>query len=214
MSQPADGQSTASQGPDPAVDAGSAAARGYATPRCGARARSGDPCRNPAGYKTDHVGSGRCAFHLGSTPNGRMAAAREVAAREAARIGGEVEMEPHAALELCVRMAAADMLALARRLDALADEDVIEGDQIHPLARALRDSRAQLASISKTAIDAGVDERRLQLDKLMVQGLFDILRVAMAKAQLAPEQEQRLREAMASELRAGLEPPVVDGVAR
>ncbi len=214
MSQPADGQSTASQAPEPAVDAASAATRGYATPRCGARTRSGDPCRNPAGYKTDHVGSGRCAFHLGSTPNGRMAAAREIAAREATKIGGEVEMEPHAALELCVRMAAADMLALARRLDTLADEDVIEGDQIHPLARALRDSRAQLASISKTAIDAGVDERRLQLDKLMVQGLLDILRVAMAKAQLAPEQEQRLLEAMASELRAGLEPPVVDGVAR
>lgn len=211
MSRPAGAQSAISHASEPAPQAGSVATRGYATPRCGARTRSGDPCRNPAGYKTDHVGSGRCAFHLGSTPNGRMAAAREIAAREAAKIGGEVEMEPHAALELCVRMAAADMLALARRLDALAEADVIEGDQIHPLARALRDSRAQLASISKTAIDAGVDERRLQLDELLVARISGAVRAAMAEVQLTPEQEQRLREAIGRRLAALDEQTVLNG---
>ena len=35
---------------------------------CGATARSGDPCQQPAGFGTDHVGQGRCKFHGGASP--------------------------------------------------------------------------------------------------------------------------------------------------
>lgn len=36
---------------------------------CGARAKStGKPCRNPAGFRTDHVGEGRCFIHGGKSP--------------------------------------------------------------------------------------------------------------------------------------------------
>lgn len=35
---------------------------------CGARTRSGDPCKNVAGKGTDHLGVGRCKFHGGATP--------------------------------------------------------------------------------------------------------------------------------------------------
>lgn len=36
---------------------------------CGASARSsGGTCRNPAGFKTDHPGQGRCHLHGGATP--------------------------------------------------------------------------------------------------------------------------------------------------
>lgn len=36
--------------------------------RCGALNRRGERCRNIAGYKTDHVGQGRCRWHGGATP--------------------------------------------------------------------------------------------------------------------------------------------------
>lgn len=38
--------------------------------KCNARTRSSPPnyCKNPAGYKTDHSGSGRCYLHGGCTP--------------------------------------------------------------------------------------------------------------------------------------------------
>jgi hypothetical protein len=39
-----------------------------ASPTCGAKTRSGSPCRQIAGYKTDHVGQGRCNLHGGATP--------------------------------------------------------------------------------------------------------------------------------------------------
>jgi hypothetical protein len=39
-----------------------------ASPKCGAKTRAGSPCRQPAGFKTDHVGQGRCNLHGGATP--------------------------------------------------------------------------------------------------------------------------------------------------
>src|SRR3990167_9158749 len=37
-------------------------------PTCGAKTRSGGPCRQRAGWGTDHVGAGRCKLHGGSNP--------------------------------------------------------------------------------------------------------------------------------------------------
>lgn len=48
---------------------------------CGAKTRAGTPCKNVAGYKTDHVGEGRCHLHGGKSPgaplkHGRYATAK------------------------------------------------------------------------------------------------------------------------------------------
>lgn len=32
---------------------------------CGAKTRKGTPCKNPAGFRTDHLGEGRCYLHGG-----------------------------------------------------------------------------------------------------------------------------------------------------
>lgn len=40
----------------------------HSAPTCGAKTRSGRPCKNVAGYKTDHVGEGRCHLHGGAKP--------------------------------------------------------------------------------------------------------------------------------------------------
>ena len=49
--------------------------------KCGGTNRQGEPCRNAAGYKTDHAGFGNCAFHGGATPTGRVSALNKEAAR-------------------------------------------------------------------------------------------------------------------------------------
>lgn len=36
--------------------------------KCGAKTKSGKPCDHPAGFRTDHPGSGRCYLHGGATP--------------------------------------------------------------------------------------------------------------------------------------------------
>lgn len=37
-------------------------------PTCGAKTRSGKPCKKEAGWGTDHLGQGRCKLHGGATP--------------------------------------------------------------------------------------------------------------------------------------------------
>lgn len=37
-------------------------------PRCGAKTRSGTPCKKEAGWGTDHLGQGKCKLHGGATP--------------------------------------------------------------------------------------------------------------------------------------------------
>ncbi len=66
--------------------------------KCGAKTRAGGTCRNVAGYKTGHPGTGRCAFHAGATPTHERAATTQVARRECARLGIPVEIDPGEAL--------------------------------------------------------------------------------------------------------------------
>lgn len=55
-------------------------------PKCGAPKRQGDrsPCGNPAGFKTNHPGIGRCKLHGGNAPikHGRYSAVVRAIAKE------------------------------------------------------------------------------------------------------------------------------------
>lgn len=67
--------------------------------KCGAKAKStGKPCQNPAGFKTDHVGFGRCHLHGGRAPGGRKAAQKEIAQHAVETYGLPREVQPHDAL--------------------------------------------------------------------------------------------------------------------
>lgn len=60
-------------------------AAAVAPARCGARKKRGrGTCQNVAGFKTDHVGQGKCYLHGGLTPikHGRYSSIRRVAIRE------------------------------------------------------------------------------------------------------------------------------------
>jgi len=80
---------------------------GEAKPKCGARKskggqHTGELCKLPAGYKTDHPGYGQCKFHGGATENGKRHAAerlaREIAERRRVDVGlfgGRSVVQPH-----------------------------------------------------------------------------------------------------------------------
>lgn len=53
---------------------------------CGAKTRAGTPCRQKAGWGTDHVGQGRCKLHGGKKPtrHGRYSTIRHESVRELA----------------------------------------------------------------------------------------------------------------------------------
>lgn len=115
---------------------------GHDRERCGARTRgSGQPCKLPAGWGTDHIGAGPCRKHLGSTRNHQEHARRVLAERAEAsalaelhRLGVEPMTNPLAAL--------AELAAEARQWEAI-----------------LRRQVAGLESLSQTT-PAGVEQVR------------------------------------------------------
>lgn len=63
------------------MTAGNPAAR-HGRPKCGAKKKQGEGhCTRPAGWGTDHAGTGQCKLHGGCMPNNRVAALEEQAQR-------------------------------------------------------------------------------------------------------------------------------------
>jgi len=128
---------------------------------CGAKAKStGKPCRNPAGFKTKHVGAGRCHLHGGATPikHGRFASP-EVQA---------VLTLPH--LDRAKRMTMIDDVAVIRALALdlidrmMAVKEPCAECGFLPLSEGeRREIRKILADLHEKA--SKVDYRRLRLEQ-------------------------------------------------
>ena len=134
--------------------------RANGVPMCGGTNRAGEPCGNTAGFRTPHAGWGNCAFHGGCTPAGEAHAAKLQAQAEAGRLGAEAPLDPGDALTLAVRLIGGEVEYLRRKLRE-ADEN---GTDARLFAGAFAAAVERLARIGKLATDAGIDERRLELD--------------------------------------------------
>lgn len=206
---------------DPAVDGAVVPPEGPMTPGqpperrpsrapiCGAKTRNGTPCKRPAGWGTGER-FGRCTWHGGATPDGRKHAARQAAAAAAARLGVAEPIDPHEALERVVATVHGGVEYLRRRVLELDDVDVLDAEsgQLHPTARAFVSELDRLARVAKTATDAGVEERRLQLDERRADLVAALLRAVVDDLDLSDEQRRRLPEIMRRHL------PVLNGEAR
>lgn len=172
--------------------------RANGVPMCEGTNRQGGPCGNTAGFRTKHPGWGNCAFHGGSTRNGEAHAARLQAQAEAGRLGAEVPIDPGEALALAVRLVGGEVEWLRRKLrEVEADE---EADP-RVLAGAFSAAVERLARVSKLAADAGIDERRLELDALVIDRLGGAVSAAIADAAL--DEDSRARLDVALRLRLG-----------
>ena len=155
----------------------------------GTSKQTGKPCGLGAGHGTDHPGFGNCKFHGGATQNGTKHAARE----QAARLGAELDMDPHEALLIAVRKAAmwerycaeqvAQLEATAvvveqtkvRRSDTGGYVEKSSRAELNVWVREHQHALDQLARLAKVAIDAGVDERRIRLEEALVGELANAI---------------------------------------
>lgn len=157
---------------------------------CGATSkRTGQPCTQIKGHRTDHPGRGHCWLHGGNTPNGKKHAAEEGAQRAAAKLGLPVGSgDPMALLTKTVQHAegylegTAAVLAERARDDATASADLAAAANLH--AEAIRAA----ARTGKAAIDAKIAERQAALDEraagLLERFIGELLeRVVPAKRQ-------------------------------
>lgn len=145
--------------------------------KCGAKARSGNPCGRPAGWGTSHPGTGRCKMHAGSTPTGIKAAQNEMATVAVKTYGLPVEVDPHEALLDELHRTAGHVAWLAMKVQGLEDEKLhgpVGGgehsharEEPHVWVRLYQEERVHLGRIAKTCIEVGIEERRVRLAERM-----------------------------------------------
>lgn len=135
---------------------------------CGAATKgTGRPCTRPAGWGTSHPSVGRCKLHGGSTPDHVLSSERELARRfTVGMLGGESDTDALGSLVLAVRLAAGTVTYYRAQLAVLGESPIAEG-----LRRDYERSVEQLSRVSKTAIDAGVAVRQVELEERLAERL-------------------------------------------
>ena len=178
---------------------------------CGAKKRdgSGDPCRRPAGWGTDHLGFGTCKLHGGSTPNAGRHAITLEAARQVEVWGGRADLNPAEALLELVQSKAAEVAYWDGRVAELGDDEragllVAKTEQgfgpqgpvdtetrqagPHVFVVMLHKAQDQLAAYSAAAIRAGVDRAMVEAVTLQAAWLLPLLYEAITAARASAEE--------------------------
>jgi len=163
--------------------------------KCNARKRNGRGyCKKPAGYGTDHLGTGRCKMHGGSMPNHRAAAKAEIARRGVESFGLPVNIEPHEALLDELARTNGIVIFYEAQIQSLTDteqlvgpigtegQDVESGLEHHPRGEANvwvrlhREERQHLTKVAETCIKAGIAERQVELAEQQGAVLATVIR--------------------------------------
>lgn len=173
---------------------------------CGAKTRSGEPCR-----QRPMLGQRRCRMHGGSSPVALRAAQRRIASVEAARQvevwGGRLDVSaPEALLEL-VQSKAAEVAYWNWRVGGLSEDERAgllvaettfgEGPQgpvdtvtrkvaPHVFVSLLHKAQDQLAAYSAAALRAGVDDALVRLATVQAGAVIDLARRAVELARERP----------------------------
>ena len=95
---------------------------------CGGKKKQGEgTCTRPAGWGTDHAGSGRCKLHGGCAPSGRIAAMNEAARQAVETYGLPRDISPTDALLEEVRYSAGHVAWLRAKVAEIEADDLVWG---------------------------------------------------------------------------------------
>jgi hypothetical protein len=179
--------------------------------RCTAHSsRTGLRCKRYASR-----GATVCTSHGARAPAVKRAAEARLAEAKAraaaARLGGRLDIDPGAALELVWQGAAADVVALEQMVAAMGPVGLASPAGV-ALTRMLDSSREVARRAAKAALDAGVDERRVRVSEATIARLVAAVVGALEDcADVLPMQAlPMVRAAIARRLRAvgpALSPP-------
>jgi len=161
----------------------------------GRRANEKSYCKQAAGHGTDHVGYGRCKKHGGSTPNGKKAAAKLMAEQMVVGYGLPRDIDPQDALIEELRRTAGHVAYLQKLVADIEDQDLhgqvgttgssegktyLAKSEPNVLVAMYQTERKMLERIAKSCIEAGIEERRVQIaedqGKLFAQVVQGILK--------------------------------------
>lgn len=202
---------------------------------CGAHPDAEEgPCRLPKGWGTDHKGSGNCRKHGGNTPNGvahaRHEQARAIAQQAVVTLGLARDIDPAQALleEIARTAGLIDWLRLQiERVAGDRPENLVAGTRmvkqvsgplgdvrttevgpgLNEWVKLYQSERRHLVRVCATALQAGVEERRVRLAEQHGSLVAVVIRGILGDLNLTPDQLARVGEIVPRHLRA------IDGVA-
>lgn len=185
--------------------------------KCGAQKQDGSRCGLAAGWNTDHVGYGPCAHHMGSTPAGRKAAGYEMGEELMAFYGSPIETSPIEALLDEVSRTAGHVAWLGQRIaqfDVPLTEEVDDNTgkvkvirpagmppEVEGWIRIYQSERTQLIKASKMALDAGVNERLVQIAEHQGAKLADAVETILLRLNLSAAQQALVPQVVPNVLR-------------
>lgn len=178
---------------------------------CGAKTRSGKPCKRGAGAGTERPGFGRCKLHGGATPSGKQAAAKERAVELAALlIENAPPTDPHEAILLCLASAMAEWRFWESQMRDMSAEELtdrprsevaagkngvikdLRSHEQYALAMRLRnDARDKARLYAKDAALMGVEERRVQIVEQIGGAIVQVLQGVLGDLRLTKDQLKR-----------------------
>lgn len=158
------------------------AVAGHEAGVCGGRLKQPKPdgrttCTNAAGFKTAHLGIGRCHLHGGNTPTHVASAQRQQAVELLGTLGvvDDPAALPPVVVNAEIELSAAKLLAavgwLERQVGALRPEQL----EISAFPRMLAEHRREANRLLVEMARLGLDARRVQLEERHL----DLLQAAM-----------------------------------
>ena len=171
-------------------------------PLCGARKKNGELCRAIAGQKTDHLGSGNCAYHGGATPNGKKHALKlETQARMVAMSVPleAADAQPHKVLLTELSYSAGHCQWLREEIGAL-DPETIGDERSKTLLSRLDSERDRLTRIAQGAASAGVDEAMIQIHQAQAMTMVRAITQAAEDAGIPRDYVKALGPALRRQL--------------
>jgi len=189
---------------------------------CNAKKRQGEGhCKKPAGWGTDHVGAGLCKLHGGSTKRHTKHAQKILAERALATYGLPIETGPVEALLQEVHRTAGHVAWLAERVQMLKEKELVwnktraidktatehpgidttESAVQNAWLQLYKDERKHLVDVTKAAIAAGIEERRVKLAETQGQMLASVIRAILDDLNLTEAQRGMVHEVVPRHLR-------------
>lgn len=165
--------------------------------RCNGRKSGGNGyCGQKAGWGTDHPGIGRCKKHGGATKLYGEQVQKIRAYRSVEQYGLPVEIDPHTALiqELertvghveWLRIRVGELQTAAMHGPVGGGQGAIPEEKANIWIEMYRAERAHLIRVAKSCVDAGIEERRVQIAEAQGMMIATVIKAILTELVDAP----------------------------